>query len=67
MSRGRAGVDTSPLWPVQVEALQAQLEERSRLSQEQVAGLVEERRICMEEVQAHQQRDRERVAELTRK
>eukprot|EP00069_Balaena_mysticetus_P010824 bmy_06804T0 len=51
---------------MQVEALQAQLEERSRLSQEQVAGLVEERRICMEEVQAHQQRDRERVAELTR-
>ncbi|XP_060020349.1 coiled-coil domain-containing protein 77 isoform X1 [Lagenorhynchus albirostris] len=49
-----------------VEALQAQLEERSRLSQEQVAGLVEERRIRMEEVQAHQQRDRERVAELTR-
>ncbi|KAJ8790827.1 hypothetical protein J1605_020921 [Eschrichtius robustus] len=51
---------------LQVEALQAQLEERSRLLQEQVAGLVEERRICMEEVQAHQQRDRERVAELTR-
>ncbi|XP_060020352.1 coiled-coil domain-containing protein 77 isoform X4 [Lagenorhynchus albirostris] len=51
---------------LQVEALQAQLEERSRLSQEQVAGLVEERRIRMEEVQAHQQRDRERVAELTR-
>ncbi|XP_066864507.1 coiled-coil domain-containing protein 77 isoform X3 [Kogia breviceps] len=51
---------------LQVEALQAQLERRSRLSQEQVAGLLEERRTRMEEAQARQQRDRERVAELTR-
>uniref|UniRef100_A0A8B9Y023 Coiled-coil domain containing 77 n=1 Tax=Bos mutus grunniens TaxID=30521 RepID=A0A8B9Y023_BOSMU len=51
---------------LQVEALQAQLEEQTRLSREQVAGLMEERRICVEEVQVHQQRSRDRITELTR-
>ena len=59
-------MDASPLRPVQVEALQAQLEEQTRLSREQVAGLMEERRICFEEVQVHQQRSRDRITELTR-
>ncbi|KAG5212659.1 coiled-coil domain-containing protein 77 [Ovis aries] len=51
---------------LQVEALQAQLEEQTRLSREQVAGLMEERRIHVEEVQVHQQRSRDRITELTR-
>lgn len=60
-------MDASPLRPVQVEALQAQLEEQTRLSREQVAGLMEERRIHVEEVQVHQQRSRDRITELTRR
>ncbi|XP_055251944.1 coiled-coil domain-containing protein 77 isoform X2 [Moschus berezovskii] len=50
----------------EVEALQAQLEEQTRLSREQVAGLMEERRIHVEEVQVHQQRSRDKITELTR-
>ncbi|XP_047643806.1 coiled-coil domain-containing protein 77 isoform X1 [Phacochoerus africanus] len=51
---------------LQVEALQAQLEEQTRLSREQVSGLMEERRIHMEEVQVHHQRHRDRITELTK-
>ena len=60
-------MDASPLRPVQVEALQAQLEEQTRLAREQVAGLRQERRIRMEEVEIHQQRSRDRITELTRR
>ena len=67
MSRSRVEMDASPLRPVQVEALQAQLEEQTRLSREQVAGLMEERRIRIEEVEIHQQRSRDRITELTRR
>lgn len=51
---------------LQVEALQAQLEEQTRLTREQVEGLVEDRRILTEEMQVHQQRNRDRVRELAR-
>ncbi|XP_020948150.1 coiled-coil domain-containing protein 77 isoform X2 [Sus scrofa] len=51
---------------LQVEALQAQLEEQTRLSREQVSGLMEERRIHMDEVQVHHQRYRDRITELTK-
>ncbi|XP_012588104.1 PREDICTED: coiled-coil domain-containing protein 77 [Condylura cristata] len=51
---------------LQVEALQAQLEEQTKLSREQVEGLMEDRRIRIEEIQVHQQRNQDRIKELTK-
>uniref|UniRef100_A0A8B9RNE3 Coiled-coil domain containing 77 n=1 Tax=Astyanax mexicanus TaxID=7994 RepID=A0A8B9RNE3_ASTMX len=51
----------------QVEALQAQLEEQTRLSKEQVEALLEDRRIHAEERQVQHQRDQERITALTEK
>ncbi|XP_076027383.1 coiled-coil domain-containing protein 77 [Genypterus blacodes] len=45
---------------LQVEALQAQMEEQTRLAKEQVESLQEDRNIKTEEAQAQQQRDQER-------
>uniref|UniRef100_A0AAY4B0T8 Coiled-coil domain-containing protein 77 n=1 Tax=Denticeps clupeoides TaxID=299321 RepID=A0AAY4B0T8_9TELE len=50
---------------VQVEALQAQLEEQTRLSREQVESLMEDRRIHMEEARVQHQRDKDRVTAFT--
>ncbi|MCJ8736029.1 hypothetical protein PDJAM_G00254290 [Pangasius djambal] len=52
---------------LQVEALQAQLEEQTRLAKEQVESLLEDRRIHMEEGQVQRQRDQERITALTEK
>ncbi|TSK13387.1 Coiled-coil domain-containing protein 77 [Bagarius yarrelli] len=52
---------------LQVEALQAQLEEQTRLAKEQVESLLEDRRIHMEEAQVQRQRDQERITSLTEK
>ncbi|KAG7455807.1 hypothetical protein MATL_G00244940 [Megalops atlanticus] len=52
---------------LQVEALQAQMEEQTRLAKEQVESLLEDRRIHAEEAQVHYQRDEERIAALTDK
>ncbi|XP_021573192.1 coiled-coil domain-containing protein 77 [Carlito syrichta] len=52
---------------LQVEALQAQLGEQTKLSREQVEALMEERRIRTEEIQVQQQRNQDRIQELTRK
>ncbi|XP_045053733.2 coiled-coil domain-containing protein 77 isoform X2 [Desmodus rotundus] len=51
---------------LQVEALQAQLEEQTKLSREQVEGLMEDRRILIEEIQVHHQRNQDRTKELTK-
>lgn len=52
---------------LQVEALQAQMEEQTRLAKEQVEALMEERRIHLEERQIQQQRDSDRITALTDK
>ncbi|XP_049431128.1 coiled-coil domain-containing protein 77 [Epinephelus fuscoguttatus] len=52
---------------LQVEALQAQMEEQTRLAKEQVESLLEDRRIKTEEAQAQRQRDEERITALTDK
>ncbi|XP_030588071.1 coiled-coil domain-containing protein 77 [Archocentrus centrarchus] len=52
---------------LQVEALQAQMEEQTRLAKEQVEALLEDRRIKTEEAQAQRQRDQDRIAALTDK
>ncbi|KAM9754532.1 coiled-coil domain-containing protein 77 [Menidia menidia] len=50
---------------LQVEALQAQMEEQTRLAKEQVEALLEDRRIKTEEAQAQRQKDQERITALT--
>ncbi|KAF7224801.1 coiled-coil domain-containing protein 77 [Nothobranchius furzeri] len=52
---------------LQVEALQAQMEEQTRLAKEQVEALLEDRKIKTEEAQAQRQRDQERIAALNDK
>ncbi|NXX51549.1 CCD77 protein, partial [Tricholaema leucomelas] len=52
---------------LQVEALQAQLEEQTRLSKEQVEALLEDRRIQMEEAQVQHQRDKDKIKTVTDK
>lgn len=47
-----------------VEGLKAQLEEQTRLCKEQVDALLEDRRVRMEEYQALQDRDTERIKSL---
>uniref|UniRef100_A0A8C3B0G1 Coiled-coil domain containing 77 n=1 Tax=Cyclopterus lumpus TaxID=8103 RepID=A0A8C3B0G1_CYCLU len=50
-----------------VEALQAQMEEQTRLAKEQVESLLEDRRIQTEEALAQRQRDQERFTAMTDK
>ncbi|KAG7281712.1 hypothetical protein CRUP_027784 [Coryphaenoides rupestris] len=52
---------------LQVEALQAQMEEQARLAKEQVESLLEDRRFLVDEGQVQHQRDQERIADLTDK
>ncbi|NXJ59686.1 CCD77 protein, partial [Rostratula benghalensis] len=52
---------------LQVEALQAQIEEQTRLSKEQVEALLEDRRIHMEEAQIQHQRDQDKIKTITDK
>lgn len=49
-----------------MEALQAQLGEQAKLSREQVEGLMEDRRIRIEEIQVQHQRNQEKIKELTK-
>lgn len=53
--------------PIQVEALQAQLEEQARLAKEQLEALLEDRRIRIEEAQVQHQRDQDKIKDLTEK
>ncbi|NXC36198.1 CCD77 protein, partial [Campylorhamphus procurvoides] len=46
---------------LQVQALQAQIEEQTRLSKEQIEALLEDRRIHMEEAEVQHQRDQEKI------
>ncbi|KAM8971854.1 coiled-coil domain-containing protein 77 [Pelodytes ibericus] len=52
---------------LQIEALQAQLEEQTRLSKEQIESLLDDRKIRMEEAQVQHQRDQDKVKQLTEK
>ncbi|KFQ88706.1 Coiled-coil domain-containing protein 77, partial [Phoenicopterus ruber ruber] len=52
---------------LQVEALQAQIEEQTRLSKEQAEALLEDRRIHMEEAQVQHQRDQDKIKTITDK
>ncbi|NWU83391.1 CCD77 protein, partial [Onychorhynchus coronatus] len=52
---------------LQVQALQAQIEEQTRLSKEQIEALLEDRRIHMEEAEVQHQRDQEKIKAVTDK
>ncbi|XP_073862113.1 coiled-coil domain-containing protein 77 isoform X8 [Macaca fascicularis] len=51
---------------LQVEALQAQLGEQTKLAREQIEGLMEDRRIHLEEIQVQHQRNQNKIKELTK-
>ncbi|KAE8613555.1 hypothetical protein XENTR_v10007757 [Xenopus tropicalis] len=52
---------------LQVEALQAQLEEQTRLSKEQIETLLEDRKVRVEETQVQHQRDQDKMKSMTDK
>jgi len=52
---------------LQVEALQAQLEEQTKLAKEQVDALMEDRRVKIDEFEARRQRDTDKIQTLTEK
>ncbi|RLW01693.1 hypothetical protein DV515_00007720 [Chloebia gouldiae] len=52
---------------LQVKALQAQIEEQTRLTKEQVEALLEDRRIQMEEAEARHQKDQDKIKAITEK
>lgn len=52
---------------VQVEALQAQLQEQTRLSKEQVESLLDDRNIKSQEAQAQRLHDQKQIESLTDK
>ncbi|NXK67431.1 CCD77 protein, partial [Sylvietta virens] len=52
---------------LQVKTLQAQLEEQTRLTKEQVEALLEDRRIQMEEAEVRHRRDQDKIKAVTEK
>ncbi|NWX30582.1 CCD77 protein, partial [Notiomystis cincta] len=52
---------------LQVKALQAQIEEQTRLAKEQVEALLEDRRIQMEEAEVRHRRDQDKIKAITEK
>eukprot|EP00117_Sycon_ciliatum_P020139 scpid77622/ scgid2784/ Coiled-coil domain-containing protein 77 len=50
-----------------VQALQAQLEEQTRLAKQQVDALLQDRQVALEETQARAERDTETIASLSEK
>ncbi|NXA98000.1 CCD77 protein, partial [Melanocharis versteri] len=52
---------------LQVKALQAQIEEQTRLAKEQVEALLEDRRIQMEESEVRHRRDQDKIKTITEK
>lgn len=51
----------------QVEALQTQLKEQTRLAKEQIDSLLEDRRIRIEESDSRRLRDQDKIQMLTEK
>ena len=52
---------------LQVEALQAQLEEQTRLSREQLEAMTEDRRVKQEEFDGRRQRETDKIQVITKK
>jgi coiled-coil domain-containing protein 77 len=52
---------------LQIEALQAQLEEQTKLAKEQIESLLEDRRVRIEEYDVQRKRDEERLKQSQEK
>ena len=52
---------------LQIESLQAQLEEQTKLSREEIEGLLADRRVRSEEHSASTERDQDKIKSLTEK
>ncbi|NXT63284.1 CCD77 protein, partial [Chaetops frenatus] len=65
-SPGRYQKDDETLL-LQVKALQAQIEEQTRLAKEQVEALLEDRKIQMEEAELRHRRDQDKIKTITEK
>jgi coiled-coil domain-containing protein 77 len=52
---------------LQIESLQAQIEEQTKLSREEIEGLLEDRRVQSEEHNASTERDQDKIKSLTEK
>jgi coiled-coil domain-containing protein 77 len=52
---------------LQIEALQAQLEEQTKLAKEQIESLLEDRRVRVEEYDVQRKRDEERIKQAQEK
>ncbi|XP_064632480.1 coiled-coil domain-containing protein 77-like [Lineus longissimus] len=52
---------------LQIEALQSQLEEQTKLAKEQIEALMEDRRVKTEEFETRRERDAEKIKTLTEK
>ena len=52
---------------LQVEALQAQLQEQTKIAKEQVEALMQDRRVKDEELETRRQRDEAKIHTLTEK
>lgn len=59
--------DNNQSLALQIESLQAQLEEQTKLAKEQVDGLLEDRRVHMEEQQAQRERDSDKIKMMQEK
>lgn len=52
---------------LQIEALQSQLQEQTKVAKEQVEALMEDRRVKEEELETRRQRDEAKIHTLTEK
>lgn len=62
-----AGMEDNQTLLLQIESLQAQLEEQTKLAKEQVDALLEDRRVHMEEQQAQRERDSDKIQMMQEK
>ena len=66
-ARSTAEADDNQTLLLQIESLQAQLEEQTKLAKEQVDALLEDRRVHMEEQQAQRERDADKIKTMQEK
>ncbi|XP_058942832.1 coiled-coil domain-containing protein 77 [Pocillopora verrucosa] len=66
-ARSTAEADENQTLLLQIESLQAQLEEQTKLAKEQVDALLEDRRVHMEEQQAQRERDSDKIKTMQEK
>lgn len=66
-ARSTTEADDNQTLLLQIESLQAQLEEQTKLAKEQVDALLEDRRVHMEEQQAQRERDADKIKTMQEK